>query len=229
MAGTAIGLGAGIGADPAYATAVGERRLVVLEDGSRVELNTDSKIKVRYRKDRREVQLLRGEALFQIASGARPFVVTAETAVLTSTKSEVSVRLRTDGASVAVRQGTISADPDGPDTGEPSTRIMAGQGGTFRSDGVTTRNMEEEEIARLMAWRQGSIALDGQRLEDAAAEFNRYNINKIMISDRSIADYKLGGYFKTDDLKGFVGALRSTFPVSVQQDSKGNFRISRKI
>jgi ferric-dicitrate binding protein FerR (iron transport regulator) len=62
---------------PAYATAVGERRIIILSDGSRVELNTNSKIIVRYRNRMRRIELVKGEALFNVAQGAEPLLLKA--------------------------------------------------------------------------------------------------------------------------------------------------------
>lgn len=227
--GTALTLSLGIPTDPAYATAIGERRVVVLEDGSRVELNTNSEIRVRYRSGRREVELVRGEAVFDVARDERPFVVTTADASFTAAESELTVRLRDDGAAVAVREGTVQAVPATASGRQAAPiQLAAGSGGEFRQDSVRTGSISPEQMTRTHAWQQGAIALDGQPLAEAVAEFNRYNVQQIVIADQRIAGYRLGGYFRTNDIGGFVRALQTTFPIRANNGGDGSVQLSSR-
>ena len=79
---------------PQYRTAIGEQRIVKLEDGSIVTLNTRSQIKVRFERDRRRIDLIEGEALFEVAHDtARPFQVFAGTAEVRAVEREDIKRL----------------------------------------------------------------------------------------------------------------------------------------
>jgi transmembrane sensor len=227
--GAALTYGLGIGADPAYATAIGEQRVVVLDDGSRVELNTNSEIRVHYRAGRREVELVRGEALFDVAADGRPFVVTTSDASFTANTSELAVRLRDDGATVTVREGAVQALPANAAAGQtPPVRVTAGYSGLFGpAGGRAPQPISRDEMTRSLAWQQGAIALDGQPLAEAVAEFNRYNVRQIVIADQSIAGFRLGGYFRTNDVSGFVRALQTTFPVRAASGPDGSVRLSR--
>lgn len=216
------------GGGTAYATAIGERRVVVLSDNSRIELNTDSKVVVRYRRGVREVRLVRGEAVFEAASDSRPFVVRANDAVLKADGvSELAVRLRADGATVTVKKGAVALDPE---TAEPKDelRLKAGVAAVYNSTGSRARAISEGEIDRVLAWRQGAIALNGQSLDQAVAEFNRYNRQQVRIVDPSIAGLRLAGYFQTTEPRSFVDAVTSAFPVQASEDSDGGIRLSRK-
>ncbi|MFY8142966.1 MAG: FecR family protein [Caulobacter sp.] len=216
------------GGGTAYATAIGERRVVVLSDNSRIELNTDSKVVVRYRRGVREVRLVRGEAVFEAASEARPFVVRANDAVLQADGvSELAVRLRGDGASVTVKKGAVALDPE-PAEPKDELRLKAGVAAVYNSTGSRSRAISDGEIDRVLAWRQGAIALNGQSLEQAAAEFNRYNRRQVRIVDPSIANLRLAGYFQTTEPHSFVDAVTSAFPVKAAEDADGDIRLSRK-
>jgi len=226
--GSVLAFGFGLGADPAYATAIGERRVIVLDDGSRVELNTNSEIRVRYRAGRREVELVRGEALFDIARDGRPFVVATADARFTAGESELNLRLREDGAAIAVREGAVEAAPAEAGAGRAATiTLAAGTGGLIGRDGGRPQPISRDEMSRTLAWQQGAIALDGQPLSEAVAEFNRYNVRKIVVADQAIAGYRLGGYFRTSDIPGFVRALRATFPIRAETGAGGSVRLSR--
>lgn len=226
--GTALGLGLGLGSDPAYATAVGERRLVVLEDGSRVQLNTNSEIRVHFRHGKRVVELVRGEASFDVANGPEPFVIRTEEASVTAGPSDVTVRLKSGGASVAVREGVATVTPVDQPSGAGAIRVAAGYGGLFRQTGGEAHPIAADDMNRSLAWQQGAIALDGQPLAEAVAEFNRYNNRQMIIADRSIAAYRLGGYFRTDDIPGFVKALQATFPIRATSGPDGSVELHER-
>lgn len=195
-----------VNASPAYATAVGERRLVVLEDGTRVELNTDSKIVVRYRAGKREVKLVRGEALFQVAPDAeRPFLVAARDRRVEAGEGAFNVRLQPKAVQVIVAKGAVEV---------ADAHLAAGVMGIYGEGGGVAQPIAPARIDQALAWRNGQIALNGQTLEAAVAEFNRYSDDRqLVVADPAIAGFKLGGYFRVDDMDGFVRALQTTFPV----------------
>ncbi|MFT4247371.1 MAG: FecR domain-containing protein [Pseudomonas sp.] len=209
---------------PAYATTLGERRVVRLEDGSRVELNTDSKIVVSYRDDRREVRLVRGEALFDIVRETRPFIVTANATRLVGTPSAMNVRVREGGTTVTVTQGEVevrSAAARAP------TFLHRNQEGWYTPHSATRYTVNDEDVKRLLAWRQDAIVLDGRSLEQIAQEFNRYNARKLVVEDPSITALRLAGYFKTQDIDGFVQAASNAFPIKAIHTRNGDIHLSR--
>jgi transmembrane sensor len=204
-----------VNAAPAYATAVGERRLVVLEDGARVELNTDSRIVVRYSRGKREVRLVKGEALFEAPRDAdRPFVVTARDRRVESQGSAFNVRLQPKAVQVIVARGAVEITDTTPFGEADEAHLKAGVIGVYGDGGGVSQPIASARIDQALAWRHGQIALNGQTLEGAVAEFNRYsNGRQLVVADPAIAGYRLGGYFRVDDMDGFVRALQTTFPV----------------
>lgn len=223
-------IGAGVlsaTASTAYATDIGERRVVVLADNSRIELNTDSKVVVRYRGGVREVKLVKGEALFEAAHDARPFVVKARDSRIETTGGELSVRLGAENAAVTVRRGAAEIEPDGKGPAQ-EVKIAAGTAMVYGPQGGHAQPLSDAEIDRALAWRQGAIALNGQSLSQAVAEFNRYNRRKVRIADPSIADLRLAGYFQSTEPQAFVSAVTSAFPVRASAGEDGVIRLARK-
>ena len=214
-------------ASTAYATDIGERRVVVLADNSRIELNTDSKVVVRYRGGVREVKLVKGEALFEAAADKRPFVVKARDSRIETTGGELSVRLGAENAAVTVRRGAVEVEPDGKGPAK-ETKIAAGPAMVYGPAGSHAQPLSDAEIERALAWRQGAIALNGQSLSQAVAEFNRYNRRKVRIADPSIADLRLAGYFQSTEPMAFVTAVTHTFPVRASEGEDGVIRLARK-
>jgi transmembrane sensor len=97
-----------------YATAVGERRTLTLEDGSTVELNSRSRIRVRFAKSQRDVELLEGQVLFHVAKdSSRPFVVHSDTLSVRAVGTKFDVNRKTTGTTVTVVEGRVAVYEEG--------------------------------------------------------------------------------------------------------------------
>ncbi len=210
-------------ASQAYATGIGQRKKVVLQDGSTVELNTDSKIEVRFADGIRSVRLIKGEAAFHVASDTRPFLLKTSVVHLNTQMADMSVRLIGDDTRVTVQSGAaFVCDDQAPKANRPVSTLGPGSETVAGPDGVQVQTVASTEMDRLLAWRKGGIALSGQTLGEAAEEFNRYNDKKIEISDPQTRSIRIGGYFLTSDVDRFVSAVTGTFPVKARQDTEGN-------
>ena len=218
-------------ASPAYATAVGERRLVLLPDGTQAELNTDTKIVVHFGRGRREVVLLRGEALFKVADDSRPFIVRAKHAQIRAKHTEMDIRIRDEEADIVMRQGEATISPASiiPIRLRTSSRLLPqGTDAEANPDSLIVHPIASTEIERVLAWRQGAIELSGQTLGQAVEEFNRYNRRRIVIADPSISALRLAGYFQSDDVSAFVNAVTGAFPVRARDGGPGVVVLSAK-
>ena len=210
-------------ASRAYATDVGQRKRVVLPDGSVVELNTDSKIEVRFAHGVRSVRLVKGEAAFHVANDARPFLLKTSVVHLNTQMADMSVRLIGNDARVTVQSGAaFVSDDQTSNSSRPVPTLGPGSETVAGPDGVHVEAVASAEMNRLLAWRKGGIALSGQTLGEAADEFNRYNAKKIEISDPETRSIRVGGYFLTDDVDRFVSAVTGAFPVKARQEADGN-------
>lgn len=214
-----------VSAPAAYATGVGERRMVVLRDGSQIELNTDTKVEVRMRIGQRRVKLIRGEAVFRVVTAERPMIVVADTARIVTEAGEVAIRMDDAATRVWVSAGAAEVgDSKREDATQVLTPGLEAVYGASRSPDVHA--VTTNEVDRALAWRRGAIVLDGQPLVDAVAEFNRYNDKKLVISDARLGSIRLGGYFRTNDVSGFVTALTGAFPVSATRRADGAIHLT---
>lgn len=219
--------------DPAtrYSTRLGEIRRVPLADGSVVAINTASDIEVRYRPRRREVKVVRGEAWFQVAKNPRqPFVVEAGGVMVQAVGTAFSVR-RVDqgterGVEILVSEGTVetwAAVADGY-----KVRLTAGQRAfVAESAGGDLIKTSVSDVDRALAWRGGLVDLAGESLENAAGEFNRYNVRKIVIADPALAAETFDGVFQVDDPEGFARAVAVGLGASVSLDEGGRIVIAK--
>jgi transmembrane sensor len=105
-----------------YATDIGERRSITLEDGSTIDLNARSKVRVRFSNGERGVELLEGQALFGVAKDkARPFIVRSGTAVVRAVGTQFDVYRKRSGTTVTVIEGRVAVfGPPIPLTVNPS-------------------------------------------------------------------------------------------------------------
>ncbi|WP_298330789.1 FecR domain-containing protein [Asticcacaulis sp.] len=196
-------------------TGLGEISNHPLEDRSLVSLNSDSRIEVRMTPERRQVNLVKGEALFQVAKNPqRPFVVTAGSVSVRAVGTAFSVRLRGEGAEVLVTEGVVEVTENGT-----STRLRAGEAGRIAQNAVSVRS-DPSEVSRKLAWREGRIVLANQSLAEAAEEFNRYNRTRIYIADPALSSRKLVGQYGLSQPEKFAENVHELMgvPVTVSAD-----------
>ncbi|QWP77047.1 FecR domain-containing protein [Lysobacter sp. K5869] len=212
-----------------YRTGVGQRESFVLDDGSTITLNTDSRVSTHYRDGLRAVTLERGQALFKVAKDrSRPFVVTAGGRQVTALGTEFDVYLSPRAFEVTLLEGrvtvtraakaaaTASAKPAAP----AASLAELKPGEQFVALAATAPQVRAADVRRVVSWRNGQIVFENERLEDAVAEINRYSQRKIVLADAHLASLKISGAFNTGDTGTFVEALTDYFPI--EQDSLDN-------
>lgn len=203
-----------------YETRVGGFSHIVLEDGSVIDLNTNSEVRVRLG-ERREVKLLRGEGRFQVAHDRhRPFTVAAADTAVRAVGTAFTVRLRDSArVDVLVSEGKVAvAAPRAAEALPASSELAAGEAAVVLADRVSVSRVEPQALARRLAWTAGRLEFRGETLGEAVEEFNRYNRRQIRLSRASLADLRVGGSFSATDPDSFVGALASAFRLRVARD-----------
>ena len=209
-----------------YRTLVGERRTVVLSDGSRVELNTASTIEVAMSRKVRNVRLVKGEALFQVAHNkTRPFLVDAGTAQLRAVGTAFNVRLRDELVELTVTEGVVAVNAGGETVHGPAPHIAAGAGAVIRTGAVAPTALDDAVLRRRTAWQDGVIDLDGETLGQAVEEFNRYRDAPILVGDPRLAGIRVGGRFEVGEADKFLLALESGFAIRAVQADDGSLML----
>ena len=176
------------------ATAIGEYRKVPLADRSTASVNGDSEVRIRLTGSMREVELVRGEAWFEVAKDkSRPFVVEAGDARVRAVGTGFSVRRYAGGSEVLVTEGVVEVwSTEGT---APRQRLVAGDRAFLptRATAIAV-SRQPDEIRRKLAWRAGKVIFVSQTLTEAAADFNRYNVRKIIIDPKLGAETLVGQY-----------------------------------
>ncbi|MEJ7932715.1 FecR domain-containing protein [Sphingobium sp. AN558] len=190
-------------------TGIGEVRRVPLADGSVAVINTASRLAITLQPKQRAINLEEGEAWFQVAHDkSRPFIVAAGAVRVRAVGTAFAVRLRPEGADVLVTEGVVETWIEGR---AGSRRLLRAGGRSYVAPGTDQAAIAVEsspqDIERALAWRGGEIVLDGQTVDYAVAELNRYNRQHIVIGDPSIGREPLIGYFRTSDPMKFAAAV----------------------
>lgn len=198
-----------------YRTGVGEQLRLTLADGSVAMINTDSRVDVDFAEDRRLIALEQGEAWFQVAKDrARPFIVDAGAVHVRATGTAFAVRRRGEAAQVIVTEGRVLAWVE--DGSQPPVAIAAGEEALLAPDASVLATVKAARRDAL-AWRRGEIVLNGETIQSAAAEFNRYNETKIVVRNRQAGEQAIVGYFLIDQPHQFAAAAaRMTGRTSTQ-------------
>jgi transmembrane sensor len=219
--------------DPEYVTAIGEQRTVPLDDGSRIALNSNSKIKIEFNAERRAVRLLRGEAFFEVAHNReRPFVVIAGDNQVTAVGTAFEVRYEPDHIDVTLVEGkvnvTSTAEPLEPPASVSSSKtglrelsssgyaMTAGERVRFAKGAPAI--IDAPRVDAVTAWRRGEVMLDDTPLTDAIAEMNRYSKSTLFIDESSIATLHVSGIYHTGDSEGFAQTVAQLYGLQVTRE-----------
>jgi transmembrane sensor len=198
-----------------YRTAMGEVSTQALPDGSSVTLASNSHIELQQSHRARDVQLTQGEAIFDVAKDpTRPFTVSANGYRAVAVGTRFSVRRNATDLRVVVTEGTVRFDPPSTHGGSAASVLLpAGSVILAHDSGVLVRNLPLAEAQQLLDWKNGLLVFKDTPLSEIVAEFNRYNTQKLVITDADIGQLRMGGSFRWDNQEGFVRLLEAGFQV----------------
>lgn len=226
-----------------YETARGEQRYVVLADGSSVQLNTLTKLVVRFDQRQRRIEMPRGEALFRVArDSARPFEVTTPHARVRALGTEFNVYNRRGGTRVAVIEGKVrivaaaktaqaggsgfllDLNPQQAVDIDAHGQLAAVQ--PAKAAHLSKNRADSGWVDPEIAWVRRRIVLDGDQVATAVEEFNRYNAQQIRIEDPALAGLRITGVFNADEPAALVKYLQEIRSLRVTETG-GELRVHR--
>ncbi|MCY1285980.1 FecR protein [compost metagenome] len=213
--------------DPAYKTeqfssAAGQRQLIELADGSRMTLDSSSRVAVSWHLRTRQVELQAGQALFDVAPARyRPFhtLAGATRIIVVGTRYNVS-RVQED-VRVTVEQGKVSVL--GRDAGLmllPGDQVLVHDGQLGRRSQV--------DASAVAAWAEGRLVFDRTPLREVLDVIRRYRQISIRLDDDSLAQLPVSGTFDSARLDRMLALLPKILPVNVAADADGGLLVTRK-
>jgi len=200
-----------------YATPVGGRETIALSDGSRIELNTNTRLRVHTDKHTRMVMLERGEAYFDIRhDAARPFVVDVAGHRITDLGTKFTVRDGADRLEVTLLQGKARLDSTDRSNPPNSAVLSPGEVAIATPQSVTVIRKPKKILDSQMGWRRGVLTFYHATLADAAREFNRYNQRKIVVVDDAAESELIDGTFPVNDVDLFGRVAHSVLGARIE-------------
>ncbi|OYU28009.1 MAG: iron dicitrate transport regulator FecR [Burkholderiales bacterium PBB2] len=218
-----------------YATGVGEHRVVMLADGSRMSLNTATKVRARLSSSQRLVEVEAGEVLFEVAKDtSRPFLATAGGTEVKATGTAFLLRLRPSiqeahtSLEVTLIEGQVVLRPP---TGLVAAAVGAGPvvmtagervhvDGALAASRISMVRVDRPGLDRALAWTRGELSFDDVTLNEAVDEMNRYSSKPIVIVEAArLKALRVSGLFRTGDSASFARAVAALHGLGVRERS----------
>lgn len=231
----------GSGRPTVYSTGIGEQRSIALIDGSRIELNARSRLRVRLSDKERAIELLEGQGLFRVAKDPkRPFVVRSGGTHVQAVGTEFDVYVKPGGTVVSVVEGRVeirtSSPLPSPAPAEPgasaarpprgtSLQLAAGEQAVVAPHEIA--RLERANIEAATAWMHRRLVFDAAALADVATEFNRYNFRRIVVADEQLQSFPISGVFSSSDPTSLVQFLAEQPEIELGQTDR-EVIVSRK-
>jgi len=199
-----------------FMTGIGERRRETLADGSSVDLDANSHLRVELNGWKRKLELVKGRVLFDVAKDtSRPFVVTAATETVTALGTLFWVEVRNAETTVSLIRGRVRAETTGD-----SVELAPGDLVAF-SGGRRLRLAHGVDASVTQAWRTGRLVFDNEPLGRVAERMNDYSADKITVGDAKAAGIRISGSFLAGRTQAFTDALESYYGLSVSRSGRG--------
>jgi transmembrane sensor len=226
-----------------YSTGVGEQHQVLLEDGTRMSLNTGTRVRVDLGADRRSVTVEGGEALFEVGKDPRrPFVVHVAGSEVEALGTTFAVRFTPDDSqpdqivTVTLIEGQVAVRPlsegggGGGAAAVQAVRLQAGERVRLSAAVAPAEplpRVDRPNIDAVMAWQRSEAVFDDAALPDAVAEMNRYTRTPIVLLDaRALANLRVSGLYRTSDSAGFARAVATLHGLDVHE-RQGRLELAR--
>jgi transmembrane sensor len=225
--------------DDTLTTAPNEQKTVALSDGTQVTLNANSRLRVHFNDQLRQLTLIRGEVLFDVAKHLpRPFVVIIGDRKVIALGTSFEVRRdESSGAAFTVTlvEGRVAIEPlsapnvipatapnisastpphvfpAGSQHATPPQLTVLNPGDRLRIAPNSADTLDHPKIDTITAWQRGQLIFDDVSLAEAAQEFNRYGTLKIKLTGAAAANLRVGGVFRISDPQTFAEIMADTF------------------
>jgi len=217
-----------------YRTVLGERRVIPLPDGSRVSLDSGSEVRIRYTKDARKLELLAGQARFDVAHDVqRPFSVTAGNQTVVATGTAFNVDLLGSKVLVTLIEGhvVVLQEPARkrlvpvralPAPAAPAVELTAGE--QLIAAPAAAPQVQQASLERATAWESGQLAFKDEPLGSVAERVSRYAARPVVVAPDA-AGLRVSGVFKAGDIASFVDIVTSYLPVRAVKGADGEITL----
>jgi len=188
---------------------VGDITHATLTDGSRIDLNTDTAIALHFSETERGIELLRGEAFFDVVPDPRrPFVVRSGGLSVRAVGTRFFVRAGDTDKPAGVVEGSVDVAAS-----ERPVRVSAGEALHHTNDAPLS--VARADVDRVTAWRAGRLVFSGERLSTVLAELDRYRLGAIVLLDAAAGERRVTGSFDPRDTDEALVSIASSMGVGI--------------
>ncbi len=204
-----------------YVTSVGGHETIKLADGTLIELNTDTALRLLSAPDRRQVWLEKGEAYFQVAHNPhRPFSVMVGNRRVTDIGTKFVIRRNADFTKVSVLDGEVSVSKTQQGISEKAVSLSRGEVFLANADKSSVKRATASEMSLQLTWRRGVLVFYQRPLAQAVEELNRYNSQKIVIASPDIGRLVVTGTLSAGEPEQFVRMAHNLFGLHVERKNE---------
>ncbi|MDP7592660.1 MAG: FecR domain-containing protein [Litorilituus sp.] len=217
-----------------FQTGIGESNTINLPDSSKMVLNTNSFVQVKYTDEARIIDLQRGEIHIDVAhDSSRPLSVIAGGKVIQAVGTAFNVEVRNEMVELIVTDGKVLVaqkeskskfdDIEAMVKKLPKSSMAISKGEKVDLDltGLTQEKVTKVDaldIAASLSWRQGNLIFRGESLAEAMAEISRYTDIEFELSDdQQLRGVQVAGMFKTGDVAGLLDVLTRNFNIDYEK------------
>lgn len=217
-------------ASEVYRTGLGERRVVMLDDGSRASLDAATQVDVRMSGGRRELQLVSGRAKFDVAKDPlKPFSVRVGDKLVVAVGTSFSVEMVNGKLRVILYEGRVVV-LNRPEEGGTAEEILPafsreqgeavlapGRELVVAMAGESRPQVNAADPVRSLSWEGGQLVFEDEPLALAASRINRYSTQRIELAG-VVGRLRVNGVFNTGDVEAFAAGIEATLPVRVERN-----------
>ncbi|WP_129774496.1 FecR family protein [Peristeroidobacter soli] len=229
-----------------YSTSMGERRVVTLSDDSRVTLDSNSEVQVRYSKERRILVLSHGQARFDVAHDtSRPFSVKARGQQVIAVGTSFNIDTLGPELRVTLLEGRVVVAPQSAEVDVATLRDQIINSGTIITSGsapfvqltageqLALRSGTMPEVgpvsaAHVSAWESGHLVFDDESLASVIERMSHYSSQRLLIADPRIANLRITGFFNAGDTDGFISTVTEYLPVIASTTADGAIALNHR-
>jgi transmembrane sensor len=219
--------------DLRYATTVSGYERARLADGSTLELNAASAVRVHFTPAERRLELENGEAHFAVAHDtARPFVVSAGGVSVRAVGTAFNVRLTAGGAvEVIVTEGRVRIGQNGPESSAAPEAPVVAAGERLvlprRAPVAVVEKIPPTDLRAALAWQSRLADFAEAPLAAVVERFNARSRVRIVLADAELGARPIGGTFALDESEAFVRLLERDGEIAAERHGDAEIRLRR--
>ncbi len=201
-----------------FATAKGERETISLSDGTQIELNTNTRLRILATGAQRQVWLDRGEAYFEVRHDPnRPFTVWAGNKRVTDIGTKFVVRKERAKLELSVIDGRVGVSGASDPHPEDGLRLSKGDVLIATANSTSVQKASAKTLASDFSWLHGMLVFDDMPVAQVVAEFNRYSSEKLVVADEAAARTRVSATFPVSGVEDFVALAHRVLGLKVQR------------